>query len=113
MLLTDVSTQGLSFTWACLVYTAHGHVLHLDGYTRTSLGPEMQLNVLRRQKPVLLLDLSPLQGPELHLDVSTIQRTVLHLEVTALQSPVLHPDVSTQWPELHLNLSALTGLYAS
>jgi hypothetical protein len=71
MLLTDVRTHwGLSFTWACLVYTPHGHVLHLD--ESTSLGPELRLNVTRRQMLVLLLDLFTLQRSVLLTDVSTL-----------------------------------------
>ncbi|MFN9906443.1 MAG: hypothetical protein ACK56F_10020, partial [bacterium] len=50
-------------------------------------GPELHLDLLGQQEPVLLQDVSTrkLKGHELHLDLSTLQR------------PVLHTDMSTHW----------------
>ncbi len=60
------------------------------------------------QRPVFLLEMSPLQGPQLHLDMSTLKRPVLLLDMSTLPRAVLYLDVSTpKRLELHLDLSSL------
>ncbi len=50
-------------------------------------GPELQLDVSKLQRYVLLLVMSTPQGPELHLNVSVLQRLVLLLRVSTPQGP--------------------------
>jgi hypothetical protein len=81
--------------------TTQGPELHLDVYVSgqydplqlldvsTSKGHELQMNIPRRQKPVLLQACAPHQGaftlgPKLYLDVSTLQRPMLHLELSLI-----------------------------
>jgi hypothetical protein len=85
VLLLDVYTrQGLSCTWTCL----HKRSLCCFVDVSTLKKPELHLDIVRLQEPVLLLDLSTLKRHVL-LNVSAKHRPDLHLKVSGQQEPVL------------------------
>ncbi len=48
-------------------------------------------------------------GPELHLDVFRLLVACASAGLVYTTGPVMHPDMSTHWPELHLDVSNPQG----